>query len=57
VEDCGKSRVLIGGWRKKLHQRNLRALYKYLYGEYPQASPDDYFEDDYEDKLEEPERR
>jgi cyclase len=50
VESCGKSRVLIGGLAEELHQRNLRALYKHIYGEYPTASPDDYFEDDFEDK-------
>jgi cyclase len=50
VESCGKSRVLIGGLAEELHQRNLRALYKQMYGEYPAASPDDYFEDDFDDK-------
>ncbi len=51
VESCGKSRVLIGGLAEELHQRNLRALYKHMYGEIPAASPDDYFEDDLDDKL------
>jgi len=55
VDSCGKSRVLIGGLAEELHQRNMRALYKQLYGEYPQASPDDYFEDDFEDKSDEDE--
>ncbi|MBN1535268.1 MAG: MBL fold metallo-hydrolase [Anaerolineales bacterium] len=55
VESCGKSRVLIGGLAEELHQRNLRALYKQLYGENPTASPDDYFDDEFEDKSEEPE--
>ncbi len=50
VESCGKSRVLIGGLADELHQRNLRALYRHMYGEYPTASPDDYFEDDLDDK-------
>jgi glyoxylase-like metal-dependent hydrolase (beta-lactamase superfamily II) len=47
VEDCGKSRVLIGGLAVELHRRNLRALYQQLYGEFPLGSPDD--EGDYED--------
>jgi len=47
VEDCGKSRVLIGGLAVELHRRNLRALYQQLYGEIPLGSPDD--EGDYED--------
>jgi cyclase len=33
VESCGKSRVLIGGLAGELHRRNLRALYRQLYGE------------------------
>ncbi len=35
VEACGKSRVLISGLAEELHQRNLKALYKQVYGEYP----------------------
>jgi len=35
VEDCGKSRVLIGGLAEELHRRNLRALYFQMYGEMP----------------------
>lgn len=50
VESCGKSRVLIGGLAEELHQRNLRALYRQMYGENPSASPDDYFEEDLEEK-------
>jgi len=50
VESCGKSRVLIGGLASQLHQRNLRALYRQMYGEYPLASMDD---DDYYDDIEE----
>ncbi len=42
VESCGKSRVLIGGLAEDLHQRNLRALYRQLYGELPRSSDDDY---------------
>ncbi|NMC13888.1 MAG: MBL fold metallo-hydrolase [Chloroflexi bacterium] len=52
VESCGKSRVLIGGLAEELHQRNLRALYKQMYGENPAASPDDYFEEDLEERSE-----
>jgi glyoxylase-like metal-dependent hydrolase (beta-lactamase superfamily II) len=38
VENCGKSRVLIAGLAEQLHQRNLVALYRQLYGEVPQGS-------------------
>jgi cyclase len=41
VEDCGKSRVLIGGLAEELHRRNLRALYYQMYGEIPKANPND----------------
>jgi cyclase len=41
VEDCGKSRVLIGGLAEELHRRNLRALFYQMYGELPQAGPGD----------------
>ncbi len=41
VEDCGKSRVLIGGLAEELHRRNLRALYYQMYGETPKANPND----------------
>lgn len=41
VEDCGKSRVLIGGLAEDLHSRNLRALYEQLYEEPPASSEDD----------------
>jgi glyoxylase-like metal-dependent hydrolase (beta-lactamase superfamily II) len=41
VEKCGKSRVLIGGLAEELHRRNLRALFFQMYGEIPQASPND----------------
>ena len=30
VEDCGKSRVNLGGLAESLHQNNLRAIYLYL---------------------------
>ncbi len=45
VEDCGKSRVLLGGLAEALHQRNLRALYRQFYGEPPATSPE---EDEYD---------
>ena len=35
VEACGKSHILIGGMAYELHQRNLRSLYRYLYGTLP----------------------
>jgi hypothetical protein len=41
VEDCGKSRVLIGGLAEELHSRNLFALYEQLYDEVPTSSDDD----------------
>lgn len=47
VESCGKSRVLIGGLASELHRRNLRALYRQMYGELPASPMDD--EDDDED--------
>ena len=37
VEECGKSRVLIGGLAEELHKRNLRGLYVQMYGELPKA--------------------
>jgi cyclase len=40
VEVCGKSRVLIGGLAEELHWRNLRALYRKMYGKTPPASGD-----------------
>jgi cyclase len=52
VEDCGKSRVLIGGLAEELHSRNLRSLYEQIYGKPPLASGDD---DDYEDDVEDDE--
>jgi cyclase len=42
VEECGKSRVLIGGLAEELHTRNLYALYEQLYGEPPASSEDEY---------------
>lgn len=52
VESCGKSRVLIGGLAEELHRRNLKALYRQIYGVLPLASDDD--EDyDWEDEEEE----
>jgi cyclase len=54
VESCGKSRVLIGGLAGELHRRNLRALYRQMYGE-PRVPDDDEEEDFEEDELEEDE--
>lgn len=48
VEMCGKSRVLIGGLAGELHRRNLRNLYRKLFGEPPE--PVDEYEDDYEEE-------
>ncbi len=45
VEECGKSRVLIGGLASELHRRNLIALYFQLYGEVPKSHPEEYDED------------
>lgn len=56
VESCGKSRVLIGGLAAELHRRNLRVLYRQLYGEPPVPSDDDeeeYYDEDEEDYDEE----
>jgi cyclase len=50
VESCGKSRVLIGGLAAELHRRNLRALYRQLYGEPPIPSDDE--DEDFEEKEE-----
>lgn len=55
VESCGKSRVLIGGLAAELHRRNLRSLYRQLFGEPPIASDDDEDEDDYDDTDDEEE--
>lgn len=33
IEDCGKSRVHLGGLAKTLHERNLRSLYHQMHGE------------------------
>ena len=51
IEECGKSRVLIGGLAEELHHRNLRALFQQLFGVPPQSSPDE--DEDYEDYDEE----
>jgi hypothetical protein len=57
VDSCGKSRVLIGGLAEELHRRNLKALYRQIYGELPQASDDDedYEWEDEEEEYEEEE--
>ena len=41
IETCGKSRVLIGGLAGELHRRNLRALYRQMYGEMPTLPAED----------------
>jgi glyoxylase-like metal-dependent hydrolase (beta-lactamase superfamily II) len=41
VEECGKSRVLMGGLAKELHRRNLYAMYEQLYGKPPASSEDE----------------
>lgn len=46
IDACGKSRVLIGGLAEELHRRNLKALYRQIYGELPLSSED---ADDYEE--------
>ncbi len=55
VDMCGKSRVLIGGLASELHRRNLRSLYRKMFGEPPIPTDDDEEdydedEDDYEDE-------
>lgn len=53
---CGKSRVLIGGLAAELHRRNLRVLYRQLFGEPPVPTDDDeeeYYDEDEEDYDEE----
>ncbi len=48
IELCGKSRVLIGGLAGELHRRNLRALYRQMYGEMPVLpSEDEDLDEDY----------
>jgi cyclase len=49
VDECGKSRVLIGGLAQELHRRNLRALYRQFYGE---PTLVDEEEEDYYDEEE-----
>jgi hypothetical protein len=48
LESCGKSRVLIGGLAEELHQRNLKALYQQMFGEFPLSS-NDYEYENFED--------
>ena len=53
LEECGKSRVLIGGLVVELHRRNLRSLYQKMYGDLPKSRPDDDVDyDDYDDEEE-----
>jgi glyoxylase-like metal-dependent hydrolase (beta-lactamase superfamily II) len=44
VESSGKSRVLLSGLAEQLHQRNMVALYKQIYGETPIGS-EEFFVD------------
>ena len=44
IEECGKQRVLLGGLAESLHQGNLIALFKQMYGEEPIGS-EVYFEE------------
>ena len=54
IDSCGKSRVLFGGLAEELHRRNLKALYRQMFGVLPAASTeDDYDENEYEDEDEE----
>ncbi len=55
IEECGKSRVLIGGLAEELHQRNLVGLFKQIYGRLPEHSPEDEFDYYEEDENEEEE--
>jgi glyoxylase-like metal-dependent hydrolase (beta-lactamase superfamily II) len=50
IEDCGKSRVLIGGLAPDLHRRNLVALYRQLHGEPRIPTEDDYDDEEYEEE-------
>jgi cyclase len=49
VDECGKSRVLIGGLAQELHRRNLRALYRQLYGE-PRLADEEEEEEEFYDE-------
>lgn len=44
IEECGKSRVLIGGLAPELHQRNLLALYRQMYGKTARSLDEDDIE-------------
>ena len=48
IEECGKSRVYLGGLAESLHRRNLRALYRSLYGEPHIRTDEDYDEEEEE---------
>ena len=53
IESCGKSRVLIGGLAAELHRRNLRALYRQMFGEMPPAPSEDdeeYYDEEEDDE-------
>ena len=42
VEDCGKSRVYLGGLAENLHKRNLIWIYKQVIAQYGMPSEDEY---------------
>ncbi len=50
VEESGKSRVVIGGLAESLHQRNLRALFHQMTGEYPIGSDEDDYEEEFDEE-------
>jgi glyoxylase-like metal-dependent hydrolase (beta-lactamase superfamily II) len=43
IEECGKTRILLGGLAEQLHRQNLVSLYRQMYGEVPVGS-EVYFE-------------
>ena len=53
IQSCGKNRVLLGGLAPELHKRNLRGLYRQLYGEPRIRSEDEADEEEYYDDEEE----
>jgi hypothetical protein len=44
IEECGKSRILLGGIAEQLHQQNMKALYKQMYGE-PAVGSEVYYDE------------
>jgi glyoxylase-like metal-dependent hydrolase (beta-lactamase superfamily II) len=41
IEECGKSRVYLGGLAESLHRRNMRALYRHMLENKENLSPDE----------------